>query len=97
MACSLAPAELEARTDEIDRLLTAQLVDHEWIEGAVRLRFRSTAEVKAALVDLVRREQRCCPFLGFTLDDGGGSLMLEVSAPEPVHELLAPFVPEGSR
>ena len=96
LACSLAPAALESRKDEIDRLLSAHLIEQERVQGAVRLRFRPLPAVREAVADLVRRERECCPFLGFALEDRADSLVLQVSAPEPVDELLGPFLRGGA-
>jgi hypothetical protein len=46
--------------------------------------------------EMVRREQECCAFLGFELNEGGNGLTLVITAPEAARDaldaLFDPFV-----
>ena len=50
-------------------------------------------EMLSALVEIVRMERRCCPFLQFTLtaEPDNGPLWFEVTGPAEVKEFLASF------
>jgi len=88
IACSLDAGELERRRGEIEALARAALVGRERGSGKVRLRYRRSDEVEAAVRDLVRRERQCCPFLDFDLTVGDQELILDIAGPPEADAVL---------
>ncbi len=88
IACSLSPDGMADREQEFRELALAALIDAQRDPGILTLRFESTDGTEARLCDLVRREQECCPFFDFRVEQVDGSLRLEVRAPLEADELL---------
>ena len=83
VACTLSPRELADRRKEIDDLARAALVSSTRLPGAVRLAYRRSDAVEAAVRSLIERERQCCAFLAFALFVEADVLVLDVSgAPE---------------
>lgn len=89
IACSLDPASLTARREEI-RALGTSFRGRSDEGGEVVLRFDPGA--RATVSDLVRRELECCPFFAFDLADAEGELRLRVRAPAEAGPVLEDFV-----
>jgi hypothetical protein len=88
IACSLSPGEMQQRGREIEALAREALVDGERGERSVRLRYRRSDAVQAALLDLVRRESACCPFLSFAVREDETLLTLDISGPPEAAAVL---------
>ena len=95
IACRLPPASFRVRAAQIAELARAGLRDH-WIDGST-LHLSYAPHVGARVRDMVRREQECCPFLSFGLDEGPDAIKLTITAPETgaqrVEEALSYFLP----
>ena len=88
IACTLSPADMAARGEELREIARAALVGRERYAGGVRLVYRNSEAIEAALRDLIRRERECCPFLDFTLDSRAERLALDIAAPSEAEEVL---------
>jgi MerR family transcriptional regulator, copper efflux regulator len=86
IACTLAAADQADRVEGWRRLL-GQADGREQADGG--LAFRLPAGLAGRVAELAAAEQRCCPFLEFTLHLAAGGLRLEVRAPEGAASLLA--------
>lgn len=77
-ACSLEPADLELRLEEIERLTGRALQRREDDADATVLVFDrdATAEVR----DLVRRERQCCAHLDFGIEETDAVVRLTIRA-----------------
>ena len=81
VACSLDAAALAERQAEIDELVRLPS------EG-LRLHFRGSKSVRAAVHDIARREQECCPFFQFSFEEHHEDLLVGVAAPIDARPLL---------
>ena len=88
IACTLAPADLAARREEIRALLRRALIQRERGKGSLRLVFRHSEATEAAVRDLVRRESECCAFLSFALTLEADRIVLDVSGPPGSESVL---------
>ncbi|GAC1435028.1 MAG: hypothetical protein NVSMB6_31940 [Burkholderiaceae bacterium] len=92
IACSLTADELPARRERIARLGRHVAEVQERTDGYA-YRF-STDSVLPELIEIVRAERLCCPFIRFvlTLEADNGPLWLEVSGPEGTKKFLIDFL-----
>jgi DNA-binding transcriptional MerR regulator len=91
VACTLPGPDQTERIRQWRRLL-AQATHRERSDGAVRIGLPMSAA--ATVAELAAAEQRCCPFISFTLHLAGQSLTLEVRAPAEAMTLLARILGE---
>jgi len=82
IACTLDPAEMPRRGDEIRSLGRDGLEAVERGRRHATLRFRPDPEIRARVEDIVAAESRCCAFLDFTLAHDDGATVLTIAAPE---------------
>jgi MerR family transcriptional regulator, copper efflux regulator len=92
IACTLTAADQGDRIGEWRRLL-GQADDREPIDGG--LAFRFPAGLTTQVAELAAAEQRCCPFLEFSLHLIAGGLRFEVQVPEGAAPLLADMFGSG--
>ena len=88
IACSLGPTEMARRQQEARDLAREALVGRERRDGGVRLEYRHSDAVEAAVRDLVRRERECCPFLDLRLEAGAERITVDISAPPDARAVL---------
>jgi hypothetical protein len=88
IACSLDPAEMAERGEEMRALARRALVGRTRDAGALRLEFENSDGTAEAVHELVRRERECCPFLGFTLDGDRDRLIVRIAAPSGAETVL---------
>ena len=91
IACTLSQDERLTRQKLCDSLRPAVQEVQEREHGyGYRL---ASDDVLPALVEIVRLERRCCPFLQFTLTAAAnnGPIWLEVTGPEGTKAFLASF------
>jgi hypothetical protein len=86
IACTLLPAEMAARADEIRALGRAALRAVELGERSVILRFDPTARPRVERI--AAAEARCCAFLDFQLDADAALTIVAPPGAEPVMEEL---------
>lgn len=65
IACRLTTPELAARLEEIRAGLLSQVESVERTDAGYRLRLPNTDPNADAVLDFVRFERQCCPFLDF--------------------------------
>jgi hypothetical protein len=92
IACSLGPTELAGRLAELRALGRGALVASRAGPTHARLRFAGGDEVHARLAAVVAAESRCCAFLTLRLTRDGGTLLLDLEAPEGAEPVLAELV-----
>jgi hypothetical protein len=95
IACTLDPAEMPQRGEEIRALGRDGLLAVDRDERRVMLRFRPGAAIRRRVESIVAAESRCCAFLDFTIADEEDATVLTIEAPdggEPtMHELAGLF------
>lgn len=95
IACSLNAGDLKQRLAAITEIGEESLIDHATDDGRHLLRFRSDAETRKRLEEIVAAEAECCSFLDLALEERGGELVLSVTAPQDgqavADELAAAF------
>ena len=76
VACDMTTAEdsLAERLTEYRRLFDRALIARESTETSTTFRLVDRPEVREWVLDLVRREAACCPFLSFEVDADGGQI-----------------------
>jgi hypothetical protein len=92
VACTLSDAgQLNQRLDDWRQLL-AQATNREPIDGGLRLRFPSGAEVATDVARLAAAEVGCCGWIDFTIAVRADATLLDVQAgPDGYAVLLSMF------
>jgi hypothetical protein len=81
IACTLAPGHYLERLALIAQLSRDALLSHQRRDLVLELRYAQTAAARVR--DLVRREQECCAFLEFDLQEQGDEVIqVTITAPE---------------
>jgi len=93
VACSLTVPELQERRATTLRKIEASLLETKELGDGYAFRFPSDDDSLGELVNLIRLERRCCPFLQFrlTAEAQDGPLWLELTGPGEAKEFLASF------
>ncbi len=92
IACSLNVGELSRRLDRIARIGSRSWHGADSDGRRHSLSFRDDRETRTELEGVIAAERECCPFLGLTLDQGDGELVLTIDAGsegEPIAAELA--------
>jgi hypothetical protein len=91
VACSLAPGELEGRLEEFRALFAAGLrnIDRQPRRLSLTLDVDSVSE--AAVRDVLRREQECCPFFMFDVQVIDSRIHVAMAVPEGAEQALDDF------
>lgn len=81
VACDMAGAEdtLVGRLAEYRRLFDQALLAREFTDTTTTFRFAARPGVSDWVLDLVRREAACCPFLSFEVDQDGEEVVWTTS------------------
>lgn len=90
IACTLSPAEMPRRAEQIRAVGRDGLIGADRGGRGAVLRFRP--EVRARVEEIVAAESACCAFLDFDLTEEDGAIVLRIAAPEggdPAAQLLA--------
>jgi hypothetical protein len=82
IACTLDPAEMPQRGDEIRALGRDGLLSVERADRRVTLRFRRDAAIRRRVEAIVAAESRCCAFLDFDVAGEEDATVLTIAAPE---------------
>lgn len=82
MACTLGAGDLEQRLAEIAKLGSERLISHDADGDRQLLRFRSDADTRQRLEQIVAAESECCSFLDLALSEEDGGLLLSIAAPD---------------
>jgi len=88
VACSLTEPELRERRSAVLRKVGEAVLEIVEVENGNAYRFPLTDEWLDELVNLVRLERQCCPFLTFkiSVEPDGGSVRLELTGPSGTKE-----------
>ncbi len=80
VACDMTAAEdtLADRIAEYRRLFEHALLGRDSTETATTFRFAARPGVREWVLDLVRREAACCPFLSYEVDAEGTQIVWAV-------------------
>jgi hypothetical protein len=91
IACTLGPAALKARQEDLLGGLVRRAAERLDIPGGYRVRFASTEGILATIANVVESERQCCRFLTFrlTAEPDNGAIWLEFSGPPGTREFLA--------
>lgn len=81
ITCSLNAGDLKQRLVAIAEIGEASLIDHATDDDRHLLRFRSDAQTRRRLEEIVAAEAECCSFLDLALEERDGKLILSVAAP----------------
>jgi hypothetical protein len=97
IACTLTPDDYKARLGWINELARDALLSHERRDLEIELVYAADAAQRVR--EMVRKEQDCCTFLSFALDERPDEIRLTVRAPERAREaadmLLGQFLPSA--
>jgi|SRR5215204_3436702 len=90
VACSLMPAELQARRRNLLSRLRSAVSEVTELNDGFSYRFASDA-LLPEIGALIQLEHQCCPFLtfGLTVESGAGAVLLEMTGPEGTKAFLA--------
>lgn len=91
IACRLSAPDLQARLSDIRTGLLANVKHVARIDTGFRLSLPNDNEQAEAVLDFVRYERQCCPFLGFGLtfpSNGTSDILLELTGPPNVQEFI---------
>ena len=91
IACTLGPAAMKARQQDLLGGLVRQAVERFDIPDGYRVRFAAADGVLARIGSVIETERQCCRFLTFrlTTEPGNGAIWLEFSGPPGTREFLA--------
>src|SRR5919108_4713274 len=95
IACTLQPGDYRARLEWIAELARDGLLGVS--RDDLRLELRYARHVADRVREMVGKEESCCTFLSFELDETDASVRLTITAPERARDvadaLFEPFVP----
>lgn len=78
VACSLTLADLAAQTERWEQLAARAMTERAETARGLRLRFRQGPGVEEELRQLVAVETECCRWAGWTVQNNGGHLVLDI-------------------
>lgn len=84
IACALVAADYKERLAWIEELNRASLRAYRRDGSRIELAYDLSATVRVR--EFVRREQQCCPFLEFAIQEGENAIFLVIEAPEDACE-----------
>lgn len=91
IACTLGPAALKARQEDLLGGLLRRADQRLDLPDGYRIRFAAGEDVLANIVKVVEAERQCCRFLTFevTVEPDGGPIWLAFTGPPGAKEFLA--------
>jgi hypothetical protein len=91
IACTLGPAALKARREDLLGGLVRRAVDRVDLSDGYRVRFTPDDNVLSDIARIVDVERLCCRFLTFqlTVEPDGGPIWLEFTGPPGTKDFLA--------
>ncbi len=94
VACGLTEPELRERRNAVLGKVGRAVLETVEVESGYSYRFPADDEWLGELVNLVKLERRCCPFLAckISAEAGGGSIWLELTGPDGTKEFLSSFL-----
>lgn len=90
IACSLTAPELQERRRAVLQKVRRAVQEVKELEDGYAYIFPSASGSLSEVAGLIELERQCCPFLRFrlTVEENGGSLLLEMTGPEGTKEFL---------
>ncbi len=94
VACSLTEPELRKRRTTVLQKVGQAVLEVVEAENGYAYRFPSDDEWLGELINLVRLERQCCPFLTFkiSVEPGDGPVWLELTGPKGTKDFLSSFL-----
>jgi len=94
VACSLTEPELRERRSAVLKKVGQAVLEVVELENGYAYRFPSDDEWLGELINLVRLERQCCPFLTFkiSVEPGDGPVWLELTGPSGTKEFISSFL-----
>jgi hypothetical protein len=91
IACTLGPAALKARREDLLGSLVRRADDTLDLPDGYRVRFTAADDVLPSIAKVIEVERQCCRFLTFrvTVEQDGGPIWLDVTGPAGTREFLA--------
>jgi hypothetical protein len=91
IACTLGPAALEARREDLLGSLVRRADERLELPNGYRVRFPPGDDVLPTIAKVVDVERQCCRFLTFqvTVEPDGGPIWMEFTGPPGTREFLA--------
>ena len=91
VACTLSPAALQARRDDLLRALLRRATERRELPDGYSLRFAAESDVLSNIAHTVDNERQCCRFLRFTVtvEPDDGPITLDLTGPAGTQEFLA--------
>src|SRR5688572_20782986 len=91
IACTLGPAALKARRDDLLGGLVRRATERVDLPNGYRVRFEPADGLLSAIARVVEVERQCCRFLTFELivEPDNGPIWLEFTGPKGTREFLA--------
>lgn len=97
IACTLGAGDFKARLAWIAALNETALRAAR--QEGLRLDLTYAPQAREQILEMIRREQACCAFLTFTLNQEPAALRLVIQAPDAVKDgvdaVFAPFLSKG--
>jgi hypothetical protein len=97
IACTLAPEEYKSRVASIGDLARGALRSH--ARGDLELQLVYAADAAEEVREMVRKEQDCCAFLTFSLEERPEEIRLTIKVPERAREtadmVFSQFLPSA--
>jgi hypothetical protein len=90
IACTLGPAALKARREDLLGGLVRRAAERVDIPNGYRVRFEPSGDILLAIANVVEVERHCCRFLAFvlTIEPDDGPIWLEITGPAGTREFL---------
>lgn len=91
VACTLGPAALKARREDLLGGLVRRAQDRVDVPNGYRVRFDADAGMLATIASVIETERLCCRFLRFdvTVEPDERAIWLEFTGPPGTREFLA--------
>jgi hypothetical protein len=91
IACTLGPAALKARREDLLGTLFRRAVERLDLPDGYRVRFAADDDTLSTIGKVIAIERQCCRFLTFrvTVEPDGGPMWLEFTGPPGTREFLA--------
>jgi len=89
--CTLGPAALKARREDLLGGLVRRAAERVDVPNGYRVRFDPSEDILSAIAKVIEVERQCCRFLTFefTIQPDDGPIWLQFSGPAGTRELLA--------
>lgn len=91
IACTLGPAALKARQEDLLGGLVRRAAERLDIPNGYRVRFEAVEGMLATIANVLEIERQCCRFLTFrvSVEPDNGPIWLEFTGPPGTSEFLA--------